>query len=133
MAGHRVVIERPLTEAQSVFDELTENRRDLNGRAKVRREALENIPKYNELTDDMKEAREERKGVIATFDSCEPSHKRGMETVKDKIDALSAKLTGIALEHFKKTGSVLELVKRNKNGKEKKIRIGFAFRQLSLF
>lgn len=130
---HHITIERPMIEAQSVYNELTESRRDLNGRAKVRREALENIPKFNELTEDMKTARDERKGVISTFDTNEPSHKRGMETVKDKIDALQAKLTGLALEHFKKTGTMLEVIKRTKSGSEKKVRIGFSLNQLSLF
>lgn len=132
MAGG-IVIERPLTEAQSTYDELCEQRRNLNAHSKLRRESLENIPKYAEILKELEGRRIVKKNLELSFDEKEPSHKNRIDALKDQIDAIEAKLTGLALDHFKKTGAVLELVKRTKSGKEKKIRIGFAFRQLSLF
>lgn len=127
-----VVIERPLSDAQSVFDELTSKRRTLSSNNKLRNDALDNIPRYKSLGKDIAKTRQERKGVAADFDNKEPGHKRRIDGTKDEIDALASKLTGLALEHYKKTGTMLELKKKMRNGSEKKVRIGFSA-QMSLF
>lgn len=121
-----------MIEAQSVYDEICEKRRSMSGHNRLRNEALDNIPRYKSLGKEIATKREERKGVAADFDEKEPGHKRRIEAVKDEIDALSAKLTGMALEHYKKTGKMLELKKKTRGGAEKKVRIGFAA-QMTLF
>lgn len=133
MTKHQVVIERPVVEAQAAYDELCQVRRDLSGKVKLRQESLENIPRFKTLSKEMAATRLSRKNVAAKFDDENPGIKSSIDSKKDHIDAIESKLTGIALEHFKKTGTMLEVLKTNRNGSQKKIRIGFAFRQLSLF
>lgn len=121
-----------MVEAQSVYDELCEKRRSLSGHNKLRNEALGNIPRYKTLTKELTTAREARKTVAADFDEKEPGHKRSIERVNDEIDSLTAKLTGLALEHYKKTGTMLEVKKKMRSGSEKKVRVGFSA-QMTLF
>lgn len=126
------VIERPIVEAQGVYDELTKARRALNKQANLRKESLDAIPKYKELSDEMGAARIQRTSVTSDFDEKEPSHKRRIDSSKESIDVLEAKLSGLALEHYKKTGTMLELKKTARDGSTKKVRVGFKA-QMTLF
>ncbi len=129
----RVEIKNPNPEAQNVFDELQQKKRDIGSYKRARRESLENIPNYTKTKDDIKRLRDQKKNLELDFDNKEPSFKNRIEALTDHVDALNAKLTGIALEHYKKTGTMLEVRKELRSGKEKKVRFGFSARQLSMF
>ncbi len=127
------VIERRVQEPQAIFDELCEKRKALTSRIKLRNEALEQIEKYKKLGKDMATTRLQRKGVAADFDEKNPTIKSRIASSKDEVEAIESKLMGLSLEHFKSTGTMLEVKKTMRDGAIKKIRLGFSFRQLSLF
>lgn len=132
MVRPNTVIERPVQEPQAIFDELCEKRKNLAGHMKMRTDGLKQVERYNKLVKEGALVRANKKKVEMDYDDKNASQKSRITSIKDEIEAVELKLMGLSLEHFKKTGTMLEVTKKQRGGTVKKIRIGFGFRQLSL-
>ncbi len=124
----------PKTRHQEIFEKLEELKAKKRDAVRDRKESLNQIPAYVDLTEEIGKLKENRKRHELSFDQENPELADSIDSIKLQIETTTFSLTTALLEAYKK-GDGIQLFKRGKGGKLKKIGVEFGakFKQLSLF